>query len=108
MGELSKKELSINVLSFSRRAYTLPPAMALCRKRRRPQENVFVRRDIKESAENTQILVGTCHSKIEGHVMEVIRQNQNIRNMRCHFGNAKNRLTHWPPAGRATRFANRV
>ena len=43
----------------------------------------------KESAENTLVFVGWSFKKIAVGVMEVIRQNRNIRNMRCQNGNAK-------------------
>ena len=36
-------------VSTEERAYTLPLAMALRHKRRRPQESVFVRRNLKEA-----------------------------------------------------------
>jgi hypothetical protein len=50
----------------------------------------------KESAKSPKVSIEVSHSKIAGGVMEVIHQNQDIRNMRCQRGNAKNCLRTHP------------
>jgi len=47
----------------------------------------------KESAENALVFVELVIQKIAEGVMEMIFQNQDIRNMRCQNGNAKNLLS---------------
>jgi len=66
------------------RAYTLPPAIALCRKRLR--RNFKVIANILSGATQWQALkilerLRIGYSKIAAGVMEVICQNQDIRNM---------------------------
>ena len=64
---------------FTMRAYVLPLATVLSRKRRRPLfrlRRAFLSGvNSKESAENTQAFMKRSHSKIAEGVREVIRQN---------------------------------
>lgn len=66
-------------------------AMALCRRRLRPNPLLFcqVQRQ-KEALKISNHLLNIAIQKIAGGVMNEIRQNQGIRNMRCKNGNARN------------------
>lgn len=72
-----------------RRAYMLPAAAALWRKRRRPRfqtRGEFLSGATSmESARSIKSFVGRLDSKIVGGVMGMILQNQDIRNMQTHL-----------------------
>ncbi len=54
------------------------------------RQRTFVRRDIKRKRLKYPDICGELYSEIVEDVMDVIHQNQNIRNMCCHSGNTKN------------------